>query len=174
MLRCRESGMEAGGRALWWRVVRRRSKLAGSSWGAGEEEGWRVRLVGRRACASVLVRAAVPLRCQLSCRLRAREGVHEQSLADWSKAVVVVVVGGAGGGARKRQTQLETAVVGGGGVGGGGGGGVARLKRLAHKWRIGRQGGGQADVQRVHRRVRVSERRSPLSWQANERRGRAC
>ena len=30
VLRCRESGMEAGGRALWWRVVRRRSKLAGS------------------------------------------------------------------------------------------------------------------------------------------------
>lgn len=36
------------------------------------------------------------------------------------------------------------------------------------------RGGGQADVQRVHGRVLVSEMRSPLSWQANERRVWAC
>lgn len=37
----------------------------------------------------------------------ARDGVHEQGLADRCEAVVVVVVVGGAGGARKRQTQLR-------------------------------------------------------------------
>jgi len=60
--------MKAGGRCFVVEGCATPIKIGGVlSWGAELEDG-RVRLVGRTAaCASVLVRAAVPPRCQLSC-----------------------------------------------------------------------------------------------------------
>ena len=62
----------------------------------------------------------------------ARDGVHEQGLADRCEAVVVVIVGGRWcRWCTQEADAAETAVVGGGG--GVGRGGVARLKGLAHR-----------------------------------------